>query len=203
MWCGLGLAAGLVLLWLGGGVNAPVQLGGPMRLALPPVADALELLAGVAALARLPQRWSRAGWALAIPVLLATVGRNFTAYPPLNDGAWLQLRGMGEAAWPAGPVWTVIGACPLALAVAGLAGRPAPVRAVFAAAAAFCTVGGLAYPVLTAELVANGKPWPFGWLLPVCCAIIAASVRHSLVRAGALVLGALCLLTWALYASVA
>ena len=210
---GLGLVAGLVLLWLGGAaINAPIRLGGPMHLGFEPMAGLVELLAGTAVIALLPPPWSRPAWALAIPVLLATVGRNFIVDPPLDDGAWRQLRlggGGGEDTWPAGPAWTVFGACPLALALNGAASQ---VRSSFvrnaAAAALFCAAGSLAYEPFVRELTAMGQPWPLGWMLPASCGVagVIAMWRGrawSLVGACLLALSCLCLATWAIYASVA
>ena len=211
--CGLGLAAGLALLWLGGGViNAPIRLGGPMHLGFGPVVGLAELLAGTAALASLPPPWSRPGWALAVPALLATVGRNFIIDPPLDDGAWRQLRlgvaGGGEDTWPASPVWSVLGVCPLALAISGAASRArASFVHVAVAAALFCAVGSLAYEPFVQELTANGHPWPFGWLLSAVSGVagvigLARGRVWGLAGACCMVLACLCLATWAIYASV-
>ncbi len=209
---GLGLVAGLGLLWLGGAaINAPISLG-PMRLGLAPLAGLVELAAGTALLALLPPPWSRPAWALAIPALLATVGRNFIIDPPLDDGAWRQLRlglaGGGEDTWPAGPEWTVLGVCPLAIAIAGAASRArAPFVQVAIAAVVFCAAGSLVYAPFVRELTDNGDPFPAGWLLPAAFGVAGVV---GLRRGGAwrlagvccLALAGLCLATWAIYASV-
>ncbi len=190
-------------------MTAPIQLGGPGHVDLGAELGLAELMAGMAAVAMLPASWARPGWGVAMPLLLAAIGHNFWIDPPLDDGAWRQLRigSAGETTWPASALWTVLSTTAISVASAGAMTWLDRSWAGALSAAACCAASCLAYPVFVRELTQAGQLPPAGWLLLVVCAGVAVAGGGlppylQVARAFATTLAMLCIATWALYASV-
>ena len=175
-----------------------------MNMDFSPVTGGAALLAGVAVLACLPRAMARPVWLLAGIIILATVGRNFYAYPPFNDGAYFQLRyGAFDGFWPAGPKATMLGLAVIAIAAEAVLW---PLRRALGhwlltvvAVGACC----FAYEWFTLLVDAGSGSWV--WLVPALCIVAATAASLSrnpiarLIRCQAAMLLLTCLATWLLY----
>ena len=79
---------------------------------------------------------------------------------------------------PSGPVMTMQGACPLAIACAGVTGARLRSWVALSVTVAALVFGCLTYPVFVAAMTANSQPWPFGWLLPTGAPLCVSRLRE-------------------------